>query len=57
MLPSGCVYVLISEQIQNQEVPPQLPSIQGTEPQRVNSRSSSKNKSKLTSNTPQNGPC
>ena len=35
MLPSGCVYVLISEQIQNQEVPPQLPSIQGTEPQRV----------------------
>ena len=36
MLPSGCVYVLISEQIQNQEVPPQLPSIQGTEPQRVN---------------------
>ena len=35
MLPSGCVYVLIYEQIQNQEVPPQLPSIQGTEPQRV----------------------
>ena len=35
MLPSGCVYVLISEQIQNQEVPPQLPSFQGTEPERV----------------------
>ena len=36
MLTSGCVYVLISELMQNQEVPPQLPSIQGTEPQRVN---------------------